>query len=118
MRTWVLETALEPVPGGSVLTAKGRVGKVTAARFAEALHDAARDNPRLILDLKAVDYISGPGLTALREAADSTGEVILCGVGEAVRNTLELAGLLERIRIEESRQAAIERLGRPTESAR
>jgi anti-anti-sigma factor len=113
MRTWVLETTLDPVPGGSVLTAKGRIGRVTAAGFAEALRAARSDNPRLVLDLRAVDYISGPGLTALHEAADAAGALVLCGVNEAVRNTLELAGLVERVRIEESRQAAIEKIGRP-----
>ncbi len=110
MRTWRLETAVERVPGGAIVTAKGRIGRVTAARFAEALSAARRETSRVVVDLQGVDYVSGLGLIALRETADSADTLILCGVGEAVRNTLEVAGLIERVRIEESRQAAIDRV--------
>lgn len=110
MGTWGLETAVDRVPGGAIVTARGRVGRLTAPRFAEALSAARRETPRIVVDLQEVDYVSGLGLTALHEAADGAEDLILCGVGEAVRNTLELAGLIERVRIEESRQAAIDRL--------
>ncbi|SRR6266542_1613735 len=110
MRTWRLETAVEQVPGGAIVTAKGRVGRVTAGRFAEALSAARRETSTLVVDLEGVDYVSGLGLLALREIAESADALILCGVGEPLRNTLELAGLLERVWIEENRQAAIERL--------
>src|SRR5512132_2344546 len=110
MSTWGLETAVEAVPGGAVVTARGRVGRLTAARFSEALTAARRDTTRLVIDLQGVDYISGLGLAALGDVADSADAVILCGVSEAIRNTLELAGLTERVRIEESREAAMARL--------
>lgn len=95
-----------------VLTAKGRVGRLTASRFADVLNDAARQSPRLVIDLHGVDYISGAGLTALRDAADIVETLVVCGVGEALRNTLELGGLADRVRIEESREAAIGALRR------
>jgi anti-anti-sigma factor len=110
MRTWGLETAVEQVPGGAIVTAKGRVGRVTARRFAEALSAARRGTSTVAVDLTGVDYVSGLGLLALRETADSADALILCGVGEPLRNTLELAGLLERVKIEDNRQAAIDRL--------
>ncbi len=110
MRTWGLETVVEQVPGGAIVTAKGRVGQVTAGRFAEALTAARRQTSAMVVDLGGVDYVSGLGLRALADTADSAEALILCGVGEALRNTLELAGLLERVTIEENRQAALERL--------
>jgi anti-anti-sigma factor len=110
MGTWGLETSLDRVPGGAIITVRGRIGRLTADRFAEALSAARREAPRLVVDLQGVDYVSGLGLTALREAADGAEALILCGVGEPVRNTLELAGLIERVQIEESRQAALDRL--------
>ena len=110
MRTWGLETAVEQVPGGAILTARGRVGRVTASRFSEALIAARREASTLVVDLQAVDYVSGLGLLALRETADRPGVLILCGIGEPLRNTLELAGLLERVEVEENRQAALKRL--------
>jgi anti-anti-sigma factor len=110
MRTWDLETAVEQIPGAAIVTAKGRIGRVTAARFAGALAAARGQASRLIVDLQNVDYVSGLGLAALTDAAAGAEALILCGVGEAVRNTLQLAGLAGRVRFEESRQAAIDRL--------
>jgi anti-anti-sigma factor len=110
MRTWDLETTVEHIPGGAIVTAKGRIGRVTATRFAGALAAVRRQTSRLIVDLQNVDYVSGLGLAALTEAAAGAETLILCGVGEAVRNTLELAGLAGRVKFEESRRSAIERL--------
>jgi anti-anti-sigma factor len=110
MGTWGLETSVDRAAGGAIVTARGRVGRLTADRFAEALSAARRETSRVVVDLQGVDYVSGLGLTALREAADSADALILYGVGEAVRNTLKLAGLIERVQIEESRQAALDRL--------
>jgi anti-anti-sigma factor len=114
MRTWGLETLVEQVAGGAIVTVNGRIGRVTAARFAEALAAARRDASRLVVDLQRVDYVSGLGLAALSEAAQEADALILCGVGEAVRNTLELAGLTGRVQIVESREAAIGRLHQAT----
>jgi anti-anti-sigma factor len=111
MSTWKLETIVEPVPGGAIVTANGRIGQVTGDRFAEALRRARREASRLIVDLTGVDYISGPGVRALLETADSVETLILCGLGQAVRNTLDLAGVNGRVRIEETRAAAIEKVG-------
>ena len=80
---------------------------MTAGRFAEALRQARQEAPRLVVDLTGVDYISGGGISALLEAADGAETMILCGLGEAMRNTLDLAGLNGRVRIEETREAAI-----------
>lgn len=114
MRTWALETAIEHIPGGAVVTVKGRVGQPTAGQFGEALALARRDTSRLIVDLQGVDYVSGPGLAALAETAEAVDTLILCGVAEAVRNTLELAGLTDRVGLEETREAALGRLQQTT----
>jgi anti-anti-sigma factor len=110
MSTWNLETVVEPVAGGAIVTAKGRIGRVTTDRFADALRVARHETSRVIVDLAGVDYISGAGVLALLETADRVDALILCGLGEAVRNTLDLAGLNGRVWIEETREAAIGRL--------
>jgi anti-anti-sigma factor len=113
-RTWSLDTSTERVPGGIVITARGRIGSGTAPAFAVALSAARAEAPRLVIDLEGVDYISGSGLTALRDAAAGEGgQTILCGLREPVRITLDLAGLLDGVSIETTRAAAIERLTRP-----
>ena len=112
MNTWTFEASVEPVRGGAIVTARGRIGATTADRFADTLRRARQEAPRLIVDLSGVDYISGPGITALLEAADSAEIIVLCGLGEAVRNTLDLACVNARVRIEGTREGAVEMIGR------
>jgi anti-anti-sigma factor len=110
-RTWSLDTATERVPGGIVLTVRGRIGVGTAAAFAAALATARAESLRVVIDLEGVDYISGSGLMALgHTTAADEGHTILCGVREPVRITLELAGLLDDVSIEGTRAAAIDKL--------
>jgi len=113
-RTWSLDTATERVAGGIVLIARGRIGIGTAPAFAAALSAARAESPRVVIDLEGVDYISGSGLLALSQTANSEGgHTILCGVGEPVRITLELAGLIDGVSIEGTRAAAIDKLKGP-----
>lgn len=110
-RTWSLDTATERVPGGIVVTPLGRIGSVTAGAFAKAVTVARAEAPRIVIDLEGVDYISGPGVMVLRQAASiEGGRAILCGLREPVRITLELAGMLDGASIETTRAAAIDRL--------
>ena len=109
--TWSLDTALERVSGGIVVTPRGRIGSVTARAFAEAVTAARAEAPRVVIDLGRVDYVSGPGVLVLREAASREGGGgILCSLQEPVRITLELAGLPDGASIEATRAAAIEKL--------
>ena len=112
-RTWSLDTVLERVSGGIIVTPSGRIGSVTARAFAEAVSAARAESPRVVIDLEKVDYISGPGVTVLREAASvEGGRAILCGLQEPVRITLELAGMPDGASIEATRADAIEKLRR------
>ncbi|MEO8520893.1 MAG: STAS domain-containing protein [Acidobacteriota bacterium] len=110
--TWSLETATEVVPGGVVVSARGRVSSGTAGAFAAALTTACAGTGRVVIDLTGVDYMSGPGIVALRDAgAAGVGRVIICGLQEAVRITLELAGLLDgTVQVEATTEAALARL--------
>jgi len=112
MNIWTLETRVEPGQGTAVVIATGRIGAAAADRFAEALRRAGHEAARLIVDLTGVDYISGPGISALLEAADGAEIMILCGLGEAVRNTLELAGVTGRVLVVETRAGAVELVAR------
>ena len=107
MNTWKLETSVAPIQGGAIVTARGRISARTAGQFAQALRQAGHGARRVVVDLAGVDYISGEGISALLEAADGAETMIVCGLGEAMRNTLDLAGLNGRVRIEETREAAI-----------
>ena len=68
----------------------------------------------MVLDLTEVDYISSAGLQSIESAAGRCTAMnvglALCGVAAPVRIALELAGLLDLLPIELSREAAVGRL--------
>jgi anti-anti-sigma factor len=71
------------------------------------------DGIQLILDLGGVDYVSSSGLMVLCAAARSLsadcGALVLCHVSEPVRIAIQLAGLLDTLAIESSREKAARR---------
>ena len=108
LRTWALEIATERVAGAIVLVPKGRIGSVTAGAFAEAVSAARAAAPRVVIDLAGVDYISGEGIKVLKAGSSKNGAgTIVCGLHEAVRITLELAGALDGIGVVKDRETAI-----------
>ena len=110
-RTWSLDTAIERVSGGIVVTPRGRIGSVTARAFAEAVTAARAEASRVVIDLEEVDYISGAGVSVLCEAASiEGGRAILCGLREPVRIAHELGGMPDGASIEATRADAIEKL--------
>lgn len=100
-----------------VLEVAGRIGHAASAAFSDALAQAARGaGNQLILDMAGVDYVSSSGLQVLREAASSMtagrGALVLCRVSEPVRIAIQLAGLLDALAIESSREEAARRIHR------
>ena len=110
-RTWSLDTTTDRIPGGIVLTPRGRIGAVTAPAVAAALAAARAESACVVIDLQGVDYISGAGVVALRDFSAGDGaRAILCELREPVRITLELAGLLDGVMVEATRASAVARL--------
>ena len=109
---WPLEITEERSDGVSVLALSGRVGQRSAPQLAAAIGRLLdRPAPRLVLDFTLVDYISSAGLeviaTAASQFAAADGVLVLASVGEPVRIALDLAGLLERLLFEPSRERAV-----------
>jgi anti-anti-sigma factor len=99
-----------------VLELTGRIGAASARFLADAFARAFARGDRLVVDFSGVDYLSSAGLSALEGAAGrgdgngrGHGTLVLCGVPEAVRVALDLGGLLPRLEVEASREAAIAR---------
>ena len=110
-RTWRLEVFSEPVTGGILLVPRGRIGSVTAAAFGRALHDALATAPAVAIDLGGVDYISGAGLQVLQQRdGPDPARMILFGAPAAVQITLELSGVVGRVRVARSKEEALEAL--------
>ena len=107
----------ETLDGGVLVVAvTGRIGHVSAGLLQRSLEDRiAAGARRLAIDLDGVDSNSSAGLLALAALARRLGRVdgrlMLCAMTEPARLVLQLAGWSERFEIEESRSAAVRRLG-------
>jgi anti-sigma B factor antagonist len=84
-----------------LVTISGRVDSSTAPQFSRAL-DALTGKGvyKLVIDMKAVDYMSSAGFRALLSTQRNCkrynrGEVLLASVPTRIREALELAGFTE-----------------------
>ncbi len=111
---WELSIRQDDLDGTLVLTVTGRLGHSAAGELQRMLAAALDAGCRhVIVDLTAVDYLSGRALLTLDSTADrlrkGDGELVLCGLTHSVRSTLQIAGWLERFHIEPTRERAIAR---------
>jgi len=81
-----------------------------AAKIENALHEASRAAPYLVVDLADVTFLSSQGVRILVAAAKSLagrkGKLILCSPTPAVEKVLKTIGATEIIPIAGSRQQA------------
>jgi len=100
--------------GTLVLTPSGRLDSVTSADLEQRLIAVAGER-RLVVDLAGVEYVSSAGLRVFlklaRRVKDAGGVLLLCALGEPVRQVFDLAGFLPLFAIEPSRERALTRLG-------
>jgi len=93
-----------------------------SSAFREALYDFvnSRNNPRIILDLSAVDYLSSSGvaiLVGLKRRVDlRQGKLVLCRVQALVCDLLRVMRLNQYFTFVDTQQEALELL-RPVPTA-
>jgi anti-anti-sigma factor len=102
----------EQQQGIVVVAPRGRVDSTTAAALDAHLIEVSRAaQPRIVVDFSEVDYISSAGLrvmlTLAKRVRDARGALVLCSLGDAVRQVFELAGFLPLFSIEGSREVAV-----------
>ena len=107
--TWQFEIEQEQTGDALVVRLSGRLGGRSAHRLREAL--AAPAGIGVVVDLSALDYISGAGLDVLDQAAHLASNAgrafVLCGLEGSVRIAFDLAGLLVRLNVEPNRERAL-----------
>jgi anti-sigma B factor antagonist len=112
-----MEIREERRDGILVLTPSGRFDSVTSVDLEQRLIAVAGER-RLVVDLAGVEYVSSAGLRVFlklaRRVKDAGGELLLCAMGEPVRQVFDLAGFLPLFAIEASRERALTRLGAGT----
>jgi len=97
-----------------VIAPSGRIDSTTSEALEQALTRALdAGERRLVVDFDRVSYISSAGLRVLLVAAKrlraAHGALVLCALGEPVRQVFELAGFLPLFAVERSRDLALTR---------
>ena len=84
-----------------VVVASGRIDSESAPAFDEALTKALSENPKLVLDLKSVEYMSSAGIRSVVKTSQAShksgGAVKLAAVPESVNSILYTVGLNQMI---------------------
>jgi anti-anti-sigma factor len=111
---WYLRIKEEDVGTAVVLHLEGRVYSGTARELARELElFRGGDRRVLVVDLTAVDYINGQGLSVFEttsERLQSAGRVmIVFGLCPVVATAFDLSGATARVTVESSREAALRR---------
>ncbi len=95
----------------TVFAPSGRIDTVTSGALEDAVRRTVDDGARqLLVDFASVEYISSAGLRVFLVLAKRMrglrGRVVLCGMGQPVRQVFQLAGFLPLFTIADSREAA------------
>jgi len=101
---WHLAVQSERIDGVALLRVVGRISHATVPLLATPVEAAAGGGDHVVLDLTGVDYLNSAGLQVIEAAAarlaGSDRALIVCGVQDAVRPALDLAGPIPHLRLE------------------
>jgi anti-sigma B factor antagonist len=102
----------DPVEGALLVTAAGELDLAAAPRLATVLSIATQGaEPRVVLDLTAVDFVDSTALGAIMHAsteAEAVGkQMLVVALDGPVRRLLEITNLTGRFRVYPSRDDAL-----------
>ena len=105
----VIESSAE---GVAIMEPRGRMDALGAKPFGDRAVDLIRGgNPRMLIDLKQIQYISSAGFRALliahKQSVESKGKLVLCGLSGEVRRMFELGAFLDLFTICGTREEGI-----------
>lgn len=107
--TWQLHIEREKREDVLIVRLSGRLSGASAHLLREAL--AIPEGIGVVVDLTALDYISGAGLDVLDQAAHLAKSrgcgFVLCGVEGSVRIAFELSGLSGTLAVEPTCESAL-----------
>jgi anti-sigma B factor antagonist len=85
--------------GWSIVRAEGELDVATSPRLREALIEAIRDNPNVVVDLTRTTFIDSTGLGvlvgALRRVNDADGSLRLVCTNRGILRVFEITGLVD-----------------------
>lgn len=107
-----MSVGFEKHDGTLVAVVEGRMDGNTSPAVGSALTERIEaGDPKLVLDLQAVTYISSAFVRILiisaRKCAEKGGRLVICGLNEYPREVLRVAGLLSTFTVRENRVEAV-----------
>jgi anti-anti-sigma factor len=109
-----MEIGEEREDGVLVVTLAGRLDSLTSSELEARLLDHAARERRVVVDMRGVEYISSAGLRVflrlLSKLQEAKGGLVLCSMGDSVREVFDLAGFMAIFAVEPSRALALARL--------
>ncbi|RLA90759.1 MAG: anti-sigma factor antagonist [Deltaproteobacteria bacterium] len=97
--------------GFVIVTLSGRFDSMTA-KTVEEKFQTIQDQPRILVNMSGVHYISSAGLRVLLALAKAMnrhqGLLRLCGLTETVREVFDMAGFTQIFQIYNSQEEALE----------
>jgi anti-anti-sigma factor len=102
----------------TVIAPAGRIDTTTSAAVDQAVRRVVDSGARaVVVNFSGVEYISSAGLRVFlmlaKRMRDLKGRLVLCGMGEPVRQVFHLAGFMPLFVVEPSQEQALARLETP-----
>ena|ERR1700731_2530093 len=99
-----------------VVTLRGKLNSTNAPNVEQEILERLDQGTRhMIIDLDKVDYMSSAGLRVMlvaeKRLRTAAGQLVVCGIGAAVREVLDISGFLSILKTAENRQSALLDLG-------
>ena len=99
----------------AIISPIGRIDTTTSGILDDAIRRTVDEGARdLLIDLSSTEYISSAGLRVFLVLAKRLrslgGRLVLCGMGEPVRQVFQLAGFMPIFTVEPSKSVALSRL--------
>ena len=113
-----LQIQSEIVDENRVLTPRGDVDLGSAPELRAVLAPILEsDKPRLLLDLSGVNFMDSTGVgimvNAFNRVREKQGAIAFCGATQRVHRVLQISGLLSKLPLYETREAALAALESP-----
>jgi anti-sigma B factor antagonist len=95
-----MEVIESSADGVAIMEPRGRMDGLGAKPFGDRVVELIRGgNPRMLIDLKHIQYISSAGFRALliahKQSVESKGKLVLCGLSGELRRMFELGAFLD-----------------------
>jgi anti-sigma B factor antagonist len=106
-----MKTTIREQPGITIVDVSGDVDMATSPSLRKTLLESLKKIPRLVVNLRAVQYVDSSGIASLvevlKEARDKNKRLILFGLNPAVREALRLMRLTKVFEILDTEEEAL-----------